>query len=69
MLPSLAGYLLASATMAGRMEDNRHYLSDVVFGATIGLTVGGAPPSRAPLTWLRQHLLIGKKGVGVRGSF
>ena len=68
-LPSLGAYLLASATMAGRMEDNRHYLSDVLFGATLGLTVGGAPPTRTPFLWLREHLMIGKKGVGVRGSF
>ena len=29
-------------TAAGRMEGNRHYLSDVVMGAAVGLAVGSA---------------------------
>jgi membrane-associated phospholipid phosphatase len=33
-------YLLASATAMGRMEDRKHYLSDVLFGASVGLAVG-----------------------------
>ena len=68
-LPSIAGYLLAGATAAGRVEDNRHYLSDVIFGATLGLTVGAAPVAHTSFAWAREHLTVGKKGVGVRGSF
>jgi membrane-associated phospholipid phosphatase len=37
-----AAYGCAVATMIGRMEDRRHYLSDVVFGASIGLAMGEA---------------------------
>jgi len=39
-------YTLAAFTGLGRMEDNKHYLSDVIAGATIGLLVGRAVPSR-----------------------
>ncbi|MDH3226823.1 MAG: phosphatase PAP2 family protein [Thermoleophilia bacterium] len=39
-------YGLATFTGLGRMEDNKHYLSDVIAGATIGLLVGRAIPSR-----------------------
>jgi len=34
--------LMATATGLGRMEEERHYLSDVLFGAAIGLAVGDA---------------------------
>jgi membrane-associated phospholipid phosphatase len=37
-----AAYACATATLIGRMEDRRHYLSDVVFGAAIGLAMGEA---------------------------
>jgi len=33
-------YALAGATGMGRMEDNKHYLSDVIFGAALGLSIG-----------------------------
>jgi membrane-associated phospholipid phosphatase len=33
-------YAVASYVAASRIQDNRHYLSDVVFGATIGLVAG-----------------------------
>ena len=39
---AVPAYLLASAAALGRMEDRKHYLSDVVFGAAIGLAVGMA---------------------------
>jgi membrane-associated phospholipid phosphatase len=68
-LPSLAGYLLASATAAGRMEENRHYLSDVVFGASLGMTIGGAPLARTPFAWMREHVAIGRRGLGIKGTF
>jgi membrane-associated phospholipid phosphatase len=35
-------YACAGATLMGRMEDRKHYLSDVVFGATVGLLMGEA---------------------------
>jgi len=33
-------YLLASYVASSRLHDNRHYLSDVVFGATVGIIAG-----------------------------
>lgn len=36
----VAAYTLAAGTAMGRMEENRHHLADVLFGAAIGLTVG-----------------------------
>ncbi len=33
-------FVLATGTALGRMEDRRHHLSDVLFGAAIGLAVG-----------------------------
>lgn len=36
----IPAFLLAGATAMGRMEDHKHYLSDVVFGAALGLSIG-----------------------------
>lgn len=36
----LAGYTMASAVAFSRMNDNKHYIHDVVAGATIGLSYG-----------------------------
>lgn len=33
-------YAVASLVTTSRIRDNRHYLSDVVFGATIGMVAG-----------------------------
>lgn len=38
----LAATVLATGTGAGRMEDRRHYVSDVVFGAALGFASGMA---------------------------
>jgi membrane-associated phospholipid phosphatase len=37
---SLLGYALASYVASSRLHDNRHYLSDVVFGAAVGTIAG-----------------------------
>jgi len=37
---SLLGYAIASYVAMSRMHDNRHYLSDVVFGAAVGTIAG-----------------------------
>ena len=37
---SVLGYTVASYVAASRLHDNRHWLSDVVFGAAVG-TIGG----------------------------
>jgi hypothetical protein len=37
---SLLGYAIASYVAASRLHDNRHFLSDVVFGAAVGSIAG-----------------------------
>jgi len=37
---SLLGYAIASYVAASRLHDNRHYLSDVIFGAAVGSIAG-----------------------------
>ena len=37
-----AAYAVAGAVAIGRMRDRRHYLSDVLFGATLGFVAGDA---------------------------
>ena len=37
---SLAAYAIAAYVSASRLHDNRHYLSDVVFGAAVGTIAG-----------------------------
>ncbi len=39
---ALPAYALAIGTALGRMEERKHYLSDVVFGAAVGLSIGAA---------------------------
>ncbi len=41
-LAAVPAYVLAVGTGLGRMEDRKHYFSDVLAGAAIGLTVGRA---------------------------
>jgi hypothetical protein len=36
----IPAFLAATGTALGRMEDSKHYLSDVIFGAAIGTAVG-----------------------------
>jgi membrane-associated phospholipid phosphatase len=42
---AIPAYTLAIATTVGRLEDRKHYLSDVVFGAALGTCVGLAVAS------------------------
>ena len=37
---SILGYSIASYVAASRLHDNRHYLSDVIFGAAVGSIAG-----------------------------
>lgn len=39
---AIPAYVLAVGTGLGRMEERKHYLSDVIAGAAIGLTIGRA---------------------------
>ncbi|MEO6463294.1 MAG: phosphatase PAP2 family protein [Candidatus Eisenbacteria bacterium] len=59
----IPAYALAVATGLGRMEDRKHYLSDVVAGAAIGMAVGKA------VAGPNSHLVLGPSGAGVAISF
>jgi hypothetical protein len=56
-------YLVASAVALGRMEDRRHYLSDVVAGAAIGIAAGTWVASRR--TRLRVEAGPGRVALGM----
>jgi hypothetical protein len=48
---SLVGYGIASYVAASRLHDNRHYLSDVVFGAAVGSVAGRTVVHHASDYW------------------
>lgn len=45
---ALLPYALAITTAVGRMEGDRHYLSDVIVGASLGIVVGSAVGGDGP---------------------
>jgi len=57
-------YLAAATTAMGRIEEHRHYLSDVLFGAAIGLSVGMAVSETNP--WPTRVFSPSGVGLGVR---
>jgi membrane-associated phospholipid phosphatase len=65
---AIPAYALAASTAMGRMEDRKHYLSDVVFGAAIGTSIGLAVSSDHPSTASWQ-LALSPMGVGVSARF
>lgn len=62
-------YAVAALTAAARMEDQRHYLSDVLFGAAIGIAAGYWAVGDHELLTFVDQLVIGKRGVGVSFNF
>lgn len=48
---SLLGYTIASYVAASRLHDNRHHLSDVIFGAAVGTAAGRAVVHHKPGDW------------------
>jgi hypothetical protein len=48
---SFAAYAIASYVAASRLHDNRHYLSDVVFGAAVGTIAGRTVTAHGRDTW------------------
>jgi hypothetical protein len=61
--------LLAGLTAMGRMEDNRHYLSDVLVGAAIGYIVGSAVVSQRAQTGQNPRVVITPRQAGLAWSF
>ncbi|MEZ4647542.1 MAG: phosphatase PAP2 family protein [Candidatus Eisenbacteria bacterium] len=60
----IPAYAAAGLTGVARMEDRKHFLSDVVAGATIGIVVGRAVPSRFGRS--RCSLVADRTRVGLR---
>ena len=60
---SLLGYTIAAYVAASRLHDNRHYLSDVVFGAAVGTIAGRSVVHHAADYW--AVIPVGVPGGGV----
>jgi hypothetical protein len=76
---SAVAYIVASYVAASRLHDNRHYLSDVVFGAAVGTIAGRTVVvGHGPATWTfapvnvpggGMILVVRRaKGAGLRGG-
>jgi membrane-associated phospholipid phosphatase len=48
---SVLGYSIASYVAASRLHDNRHHLSDVIFGAAVGTAAGRAVVHHKATEW------------------
>jgi hypothetical protein len=66
---AIPAYALATATALGRMEDRKHFLSDVLAGAAIGLAVGRAVSTPETNGGVAPSLLVGPSGAGVSITF
>ena len=58
-------YALATYVAASRLQENRHYLSDVIFGATIGLLAGRTVTVGRGSSRFKVAPLATNGGVGV----
>jgi len=65
----IAAGTLAGFTALGRMEENRHFLSDVVFGASIGLAAGYATLARSESPGGLGFLFIGPNHAAIKVRF
>ncbi len=67
---AVPGYLLASYVAASRLHENRHFLSDVVFGAAIGIVAGrtATRPGHSSWTWTPMSA-PGGGGILVQRTF
>jgi hypothetical protein len=62
---SLLGYSIASYVAASRLHDNRHYLSDVVFGAAVGSIAGRTVVHHASDYWAFTPVNVPGGGVAL----
>ena len=63
---SVLAYAIASYVAMSRMHDNRHYLSDVVFGAAVGTIAGRTVVHHAADYWAFTPVAV--PGGGVRAD-
>jgi membrane-associated phospholipid phosphatase len=66
---TVAGVTLGVLTGLGRMEDNKHYASDVVAGATIGWIIGRTVARNGPSQDSAWQLVPSVNGVVLVGRF
>jgi membrane-associated phospholipid phosphatase len=63
---SIAAYAIASYVATSRLHDNRHYLSDVVFGAAVGSIAGRTVTEHGRETWTLTPMAVpGGVAIGV----
>jgi hypothetical protein len=62
---SLLGYAIASYVAASRLHDNRHYLSDVIFGAAVGSIAGLTVVHHASDYWAVMPVSVPGGGVAL----
>jgi len=62
---SILGYTIASYVAASRLHDNRHYLSDVVFGAAVGAIAGRTVVHHASDYWAFTPVALPEGGVAL----
>ena len=62
---SLLGYTIASYVAASRLHDNRHYLSDVIFGAAVGTIAGRTVVHHAADYWAVVPVSVPGGGVAL----
>jgi hypothetical protein len=62
---SLLGYTIASYVAASRLHDNRHYLSDVVFGAAVGSIAGRTVVHHASDYWAFTPVALPEGGIAL----
>lgn len=62
-------YALAVMTGLGRLEDERHYPTDVIAGAALGLFVGNAMTHAPTALHLPGRVQVDRHGVGLRFQF
>ncbi len=62
---SLLGYAIASYVAASRLHDNRHYLSDVIFGAAVGSIAGRTVVHHAADYWAVVPVSVPGGGIAL----
>ena len=59
------GYGIASYVAVSRLHDNRHWLSDVVFGSAVGTIAGRTVVHHAADYWAFTPVMLPGHGVAV----